>query len=226
MPSLATRKLIFPLIFSFAIILACAPVWAGTSLPPFDPDHLPQAPEYGKDTSWLALPANPNQYAVDVFWVYPTILHDESNWLMDISSPELKAAAQNTIVRQASVFTGQTNLYAPLYRQMNMAGIALSEGEISTISGYGKQDVERALNYYLEHYNNGRPFILAAHSQGSDILASLVVEKWGNLGVEKQLVAAYLIGWSITQDDLAQNSSLKMCSSAQDTQCLDRKSVV
>ena len=142
----ATRKLICSVIFPFAIMLACAPVWAGMSLPPFDPDNLPQAPDYARDTSWLALPANPSQYDVDVFWVYPTILHDESNWLMDISSPELKAAAQNTIVRQASVFTGQANLYAPLYRQMNMAGIALSEGEISTISGYGKQDVERALN--------------------------------------------------------------------------------
>lgn len=213
------RKLICTFIFSFAIMLACTPVWAGMSLPPFDPDTLPQTPDYAKDASWLALPANPNQYAVDVFWVYPTILHDESNWLMDISSPELKAAAQNSIVRQASVFTGQANLYAPLYRQMNMAALALSEDEISTIGGYGKQDVERAFHYYLEHYNNGRPFILAAHSQGSDTLTSLVVRKWGSLGVEKQLVAAYLIGWSITQDDLKQNNSLKMCGSAQETNC-------
>ena len=28
-------------------------------------------------------------------------------------------------------------------------------------------DVKRAFDYYLENYNNGRPIIIAGHSQGS-----------------------------------------------------------
>ena len=219
MHSLSIRKLIFTVLFSTVLSFLCTPCWAASSLSPFDPTHLPQAPEYTEESSWLALPSHPDQYAVDVFWVYPTILHDESNWLMNITSVPLRAAAQNTIVRQASVFTGQANLYAPLYRQMNMAALSLSKKEINTIMSYGKKDVERALDYYLKYYNNGRPFILAAHSQGSNILIDIAVEKWGNLGMEKQLVAAYLIGWSITEADLAKNDSLKICQSAQETNC-------
>ena len=30
-----------------------------------------------------------------------------------------------------------------------------------------KADVFAAFDYYIKHYNNGRPFILAGHSQGS-----------------------------------------------------------
>lgn len=210
--------------FFLLVALACALFIAAaadqaSALEPFGPEAVPAEPDYDKKDSWLSLPENPGQYAVDVFWVYPTILHDKASWLMDIKRLDLLEAAESTLVKQASVFTGQANLYAPLYRQMNMAALALPESEMEAIIAYGKKDVWRAFKYYLKHYNKGRPFILAGHSQGSNILVEMTKGKWGGIGVEKQLVAAYLIGWSITEKDLEQNRSLKICRSAGQTGC-------
>lgn len=189
------------------------------AMPDFESSPRPPAPDYSKSGSWLAQPGQPPDHAVDVFWVYPTILTGGTNWLMDISDQSLVAMAQHTIDRQARVFAGSANLYAPLYRQMNLAGLSLSEEEKDNAMQYGKEDIARAFEYYIKHLNRDRPFILAGHSQGSNILVDYVKENWGQLGVEDRLIAGYLIGWSITEEDLAQNPCLRMSESATDTGC-------
>jgi len=191
-----------------------------SELAPFNADDVPARPDYAQAGSWLALPDNPDRYCVDVFWVYPTINSDATRWLMNITDATLRAKADNTLTTQASVFSIQANLYAPLYRQMNLAGLALSENERNTIMSYGKEDVWRALNHYLTHNNKGRPFILAGHSQGSNILVDLMIDHWGKLGVEKRLVAAYLIGWSVTPENLQTNPALDICESSSQTGCI------
>ena len=55
-------------------------------------------------------------------------------------------------------------------------------------------DVLRAFDYYLAHENHGRPFILASHSQGSLHALRLIQERLAGKPLQKQLVAAYLIG--------------------------------
>ena len=213
-----TRKQLGSCILVITLLLTSSPLWAG-SLAPFDPTTAPAQPNYAEKSAWLASPDNPDQYRVDVFWVYPTILADNEHWLMDMTSQPLQELAQDTIIRQASVFTGQANLYAPYYRQMNMAGLALSPADRETVIKFGRDDVMRALDYYLTHYNKGRPFILAGHSQGSNLLTDILREKWGSMGVEDQLVAGYIIGWSITQQNLKDNPALTICSEASQTNC-------
>ena len=68
-------------------------------------------------------------------------------------------------------------------------------------------NVANAFDYYLAHFNkdaNGhpRPFILAGHSQCSNLLLMLLENKFSDPSLRKQLVAAYVIGWSITADDM------------------------
>ncbi|WP_319469302.1 DUF3089 domain-containing protein [uncultured Pseudodesulfovibrio sp.] len=200
------------------LFLICGVACAG-SLPVFDAATVPDTPDYADDTAWLTRPANPGEHLVDVFWVYPTVLHDAEHWLMDTASPEMKKSAQPTLVRQAGVFDQVANIYAPMYRQMNMAALSLSKSEQDRLIAYGMQDVWNALQYYLKHDNNGRPFILAGHSQGSNILVNLMVKHWGSIGAESRLVAGYTIGWSITRDDLAKNRDLRICTSAEQTGC-------
>ena len=69
-------------------------------------------------------------------------------------------------------------------------------------------DVSNAFDYYMAHYNkaaNGqpRPFILAGHSQGANMLLYLLENKFGDPALRKLLVAAYVIGWSVTSDDMS-----------------------
>ena len=60
---------------------------------------------------------------------------------------------------------------------------------------FAYQDVKAAFEYYLKHYNNGRPIIIASHSQGTWHAESLLHDYFENDStLRKRLVAAYLIG--------------------------------
>lgn len=196
-----------------------APVQSKPEFPPLDQVSVPKALDYAQPISWLALPANPNRFSVDVFWVYPTVVPDKPVWIMNPATASHRKAAHHTLVSQASVFDLHTNIYAPLYRQMSMEGLSLPEKKRTVLLQYGEDDIWRALQYYLDHYNKGKPFILAGHSQGSNILTRLALKHWGKKGADKRLVAGYLIGWSITRQDLKNSPGIKMCRSSRQTGC-------
>ncbi|QJB56262.1 DUF3089 domain-containing protein [Pseudodesulfovibrio sp. zrk46] len=202
-----------------ALFLYAAPASAKDQMPPFDVTNVPPELNYSEDAAWLALPTGELKHNVDIFWVYPTVLFDKQHWLMPPSDAALQAAAKNTLRTQASVFSGQANLFAPYYRQMNLAALALPEKDVDELFAYGKADVLEAFRYYLTHLNQGRPFILAGHSQGSNILVDMARDYWGTFGAEDRMIAAYTIGWSITLADIKQNPKLTICESAEQTGC-------
>ena len=59
---------------------------------------------------------------------------------------------------------------------------------------FALQDVKRAFQYYIDHYNNGRPFILVGHSQGTFHLMPLLEQMIDQTPLKDRLVAAYAIG--------------------------------
>ena len=63
------------------------------------------------------------------------------------------------------------------------------------------EDILQAFTYYLKNLNGGRPFILASHSQGSNVLQVLLLSH-PELFLKGQLVAAYMPGWTFTEEDL------------------------
>jgi hypothetical protein len=60
---------------------------------------------------------------------------------MDTTRADMPAEAKTSLDTQAIVFEGQANIYAPMYRQMNMAGLGLSESEAAPLqhSNRGKK---------------------------------------------------------------------------------------
>lgn len=196
------------------------------TLPPFDPERdVPDAPDYADPENWLTLPAHfiTEKQPVDVFWVYPTILSDGSTYLMDTRDPGLREKAVWTLVEQASIFDGQANIYAPYYRQNNVKVNPLMLTDAAPIFALGQSDLVAAFAYFMEHFNRGeRPIILAAHSQGSVRVVEL--SKAGELltgdpASLERLVAAYVIGYSITPFDLEKNPLMKVGESASETGC-------
>ena len=130
-------------------------------------------------------------------------------------APEPKEDAQ-----QATVFEPSANIYAPYYRQMDAAYVlSISEEERNRIaSREPKADVFAALDYYFENYNHGRPYILAGHSQGSNLLTFVLAEYMKRHPERyERMIAAYVIGYSVTKDYLAQNTHLKFAAGANDT---------
>ena len=203
------------LITVFCLVL----VLPSQAMPPLDLKNLPEAPDYAMPGSWLVKPAAPTA-SVDVFFVYPTVLFNDKDWMMDTTRSDMRAAAMEMVSTQASVFAGKANIYVPMYRQMNLAGLDLSDTDAVPLQKIVHNDIWRALFYYLKYENNGRPFFLAGHSQGSMILTDLLLEHWGSTGAEKRLIAAYLIGWSLTPTELAANPYVRMCERSDQTGCV------
>ena len=79
------------------------------------------------------------------------------------------------------------------------------------------RDVAAAFEYYMENCNGGRPIILAGFSQGSQLLLMLMKEYFDDAKYSEKLVAAYCIGWRVTEEDVAAFPQLKMAQGEDDT---------
>ena len=111
---------------------------------------------------------------VDTFFIYPTVYVNAEENAPDyapLGDPMMLEGVENMYRLQACVFEEFTNLFMPYYRQANLtieARTYFENGDIqSCLEDLPEIDMNAALDYYFEHYNQGRPFIIAGHSQGS-----------------------------------------------------------
>ncbi len=183
----------------------------------FDEKNVSTAPEYSNSNHWAVLPDKiPEQLApfikseknapkADVFFVYPTLLTDKKNgaWNADVNDPVFnKKILDKSVHFQASAWAEAGRLYVPYYRQSHYR-IYVEPYKNHSGSSYkiAYNDVKRAFAYYLEHYNNGRPIIIASHSQGSAHCKRLLQEYFDGKPLQKKLIAAYIPGIKILKDD-------------------------
>ena len=104
------------------------------------------------------------------------------------------------------IMSGGLNYYSPYYRQCTLQTFT-SEQLMQSRLPLAMDDVKQAFAYYLAHLNNGRPFILAGFSQGAMAVVELL--KQMDSATYNRLVAAYVIGWHVTDDDLAQTHCIR-----------------
>lgn len=183
---------------------------------------LATTPDYSQTANWLALSSSPNK-DVDVFYVYPTEYKKATSSDPDfcaIDNPTMVQGAQTAFQRQATAFAPYANIFAPYYRQVD-ATYQLSlpfDQQDENIRKVPGPDVLAAFEYYLRHYNNGRPFILAGHSQGSAVLKYILSGYLkSHPDVYQRMIAAYVVGQSITPQYLTQNPHLKFATGSSDT---------
>lgn len=180
------------------------------------------AVDYADEASWYLIPAITKD--VDTFFVYPTqyMGFEESDPdYAPLDAPDMVAGVAGVYAKQASVFEEPTNLFIPWYRQASMRiEVAASKetGDIeSVLATTPLTDLTAALDYYFTHYNGGRPFIIAGHSQGSACVRMLLKTYFkDHPDYYKRMVAAYAIGFSITQDDLDANPHMKFATGETD----------
>lgn len=180
-------------------------------------------PDYSQKSSWYQIPEITKD--VDTFYILATeyMGFDEGapNYAA-MDEPEMVESAPFQYATNASAFEESTNVFLPFYRQSSLkyAGeVWRRDGNAdAALSGIPYEDITAALDYYFENYNNGRPFILASHSQGSAI-SKLVLKKYFKEHPEyySRMVAAYVIGYAVTKDELDANPHLKFASGESDT---------
>jgi hypothetical protein len=192
-------------------------------------------PDYSKPAAWAALPSTvdnadkspgaefpdlQNDAQIDVFFLHPTILIDkhEKGWNASISDEQLnKQVDESTILFQASAFNGAGRVYAPRYRQGHYRCFFTNDKSSSQQAlEIAYEDVKSAFEYYLQHYNQGRPIILAAHSQGALHAKRLLHDFFENKNLRNRLVVAYLVGWPIREGEF---TDIPVCQNPDQTGC-------
>ncbi|MBA2635214.1 MAG: DUF3089 domain-containing protein [Sphingomonas sp.] len=172
-----------------AAIFLAAPAAAQTP-PPVD---------YTKPANWLCLPGRsdtcstplrttalgPDGYGasglstvardpkLDCFIVYPTVSRDPrpNSDLIPGDGEE-----KYSIATQFARLSGVCRTFAPIYRQMTLSAVAAAAtgGDVTGPANLALGDVRAAWRNYLATRNQGRPFVLVGHSQGSLMLIQLL----------------------------------------------------
>ncbi len=188
--------------------------------PPVFGDEI-ETTDYSDKNNWLNIPET--DFEVDVFYLYPTAWSrtEADPYYCQIDNSTLRAGAQYIYGAQATAFEPVANVYAPYYRQIDAVWI-LNNGPLEDgtpyFEGLPLADAIAAFEYYLENYNNGKPFILAGHSQGSSVTKGLLKHYMAkHPDVYERMVAAYVIGFSVTEGDLKEYPHLKFAQGADDT---------
>lgn len=181
---------------------------------------LPSAPDYTDATAWYTAPAERGEAFADVFYVAPTCVWDWTDTdgtlyhFGDIYRADQREALRPSLELAAEIFGTDCDVYAPYYRQITLDSWIEGEDTVNRRFPYAMSDVRRAFDYYLAYLNNGRPFVLAGFSQGAKAVVELL--KGMSVGAADKLVAAYVIGYRVTSDDLLQTDLIRAAGGADD----------
>ena len=211
------------LLLCFAVFTACKTKYATKE---FKNSQLPASPNYKILESWAAHPekndsvidvfynTKKENLKADVFYIYPTLLTSEKNdaWNSDVFDENQNNKVKNIAIKfQASAWANAGRIYSPLYRQVHYRSFyepytsngGIEAGEIAY------DDIRRAFVYYLNNFNNGRPIIIAGHSQGAYHCKTLLKEFFDSKELQNQLVAAYLPGTRVDAKEFKTIHALK-----------------
>lgn len=195
----------------------------------FSASSTPAAPDYTDDQTWAALPnledpsdqmpagASSNPVDVAVFFVHPTSFISKSGWNQPLQDEDANWVVDERVLRhQASVFNGCCDIYAPRYRQATFYSF-IDDGDNSKQAlDLAYNDVDNAFSEFLARIGPDTPFILAGHSQGTRHATALMAQRIANSELMDRMVASYLIGFSVSHDQLG---SIPACQNATDVQC-------
>ncbi len=140
--------------------------------------------------------------SVDVFFLHPTT-YTEKNKPFGSNAPVDDATLNaktdySTILYQASIFNEAGRVFAPRYRQAHLSCYFPKDysdsADAMAAFNLAYADIKNAFTLYMQQYNNGRPFIIASHSQGTTHAKKLLKELIDGKPLQSKLVAAYLIG--------------------------------
>jgi len=172
--------------------------------------------DYGNLSSWAVHPATPNLELeafirdtsniakVDVFYIYPTLFLEkkDSRWNIALEDSVHRSEVKKYAVKyQASAFAEGGRMFVPLYRQAHIRAYDQLENGGRDALLFAYSDIRAAFQYYMKHYNMGRPVLLAGHSQGSTHITLLLKEFFDGKPLQQQLIAAYIPGVGISKDE-------------------------
>ncbi|MCH8684897.1 DUF3089 domain-containing protein [Pedomonas mirosovicensis] len=190
------------------------------------------APDYTKIAAWAAHPARPGTSqdtpegfsattapVVDVFFVPPTTYMKKERWNAPLDDAATNALTDRMIRHQASVFNNVGHVWAPRYRQATLGAFFTDKSDRVQALKLAYKDVAAAFDAFLASHGD-KPFILAAHSQGSLHALALLQHRIAGTPAAQHMVAAYLIGWPISIKADLEPFGLAPCATPAATGCV------
>ncbi len=190
-------------LFFLLAVACCKSVDSGS-------EPMAKAPDYASSECWYTNVDGEASQAVDVFYILPTCVFNWTNSdgvtyrYADVYNNEQRAAQLYSYELAEEIFGGEANFYAPYYRQITLNVWIDGEAAVEQFFPAAMADVASAFDNFIKTKNSDRPFIIAGFSQGG----KAVVELTKNLSTEERerLIAAYVIGYKVSKDDLRNNN--------------------
>lgn len=203
----------------------------------FNENRLPSPPNYSSRQSWASHPEVKNKSSfvplgiektkkedlkADVFFIHPTTFFGNKSWNASLSHPVASKIVDEVIMPgQASVFNSCCRIFAPRYRQATFYSFLEGGKNAQRALDVAYSDVARAFDFFINHLNDGRPFFIASHSQGTVHAIRLLEDKIDKTDLVKRMVAAYTIGFEFPKIKFEKDlKNIKPSQSATDTQCV------
>lgn len=201
-----------------------------------DPITVP--PDYASDQYWASLPssdglanlvpegqeAREGSAPVAVFYVHPTSYLSGDRWNAPLYTDSWAwEMVDRMMAGQASAFNACCDVYAPHYREATLWSFIERETEDGVHAlELAYMDVSRAFDAFIARFSEGRPFIVASHSQGTAHALRLLKHKINDSRrLRKRLVAAYLIGYDLPLDVFERElTKIPPCATPTDTGCV------
>lgn len=161
------------------------------------------------------------KYGTDLFYIAPTCVwdwKDSTGTIMHYSSrlkADHRAALEPSLQLAKEIFGDSCNFYSPYYRQITLESWRENESIIESRFALSMKDVQESFDYYMENFNNGRPFIIAGFSQGGKCVVELL--KSLNNKIKERMIAAYVIGYRVTEEELMEYPNIVPAKDSIDT---------
>lgn len=201
----------------------------------FQPPPTQSGPDYSQEANWIARPGlarDPSSWVPEgagtpsaggtaaIFYIHPTTYLDRDRWNGPLDDPQSRNRSELFVRSQASAFTGAGQVWAPRYRQAAFGAFLLDSKDARAALDLAYGDVARAFDRFLEEVEPNRPIILAGHSQGALHLTRLLKDKVAGKPVTSRIVAAYVIGWPVSQAADLPAMGLPACRTADQSGCI------
>ncbi len=126
---------------------------------------------------------------IDCFYVYPTVSDDTTY------NSDLVPGSETGVTKlQAGPFNQVCAVFAPVYRSVTTSGLfGSTPGNFAEGWDMAYRDVLDAWRHYIANYNQGRPVVILAHSQGSFHVVRLLREEIDPKPEQRALIASAII---------------------------------
>ncbi|MBO6641027.1 DUF3089 domain-containing protein [Altererythrobacter sp.] len=177
-------------------------------------------PEYTNDRGLLPTPAEPSTPDFAVFFVHPTSYLSRSSWNAELGDEEAERVARVYLRGMASPLGKASEIWAPRYRQATIGAFMTDKPEAQMAFDTAYRDVAQAFAHFVDSIDPDLPIVLAGHSQGSLHMMSLLNEQVADTELAERIVAAYVIGWPISETHDLPLMGLPACTAPDQAGCI------